>query len=268
MPAPPIVEMSGQLWRYRRYILGGALVELRQRYAGSAIGILWHVVTPLAQILIYGIVFSQLLRERGGARSETHYSVFLCAGLLPWLVFSECLNRGSSILLASENYLRKLAIPEVVFVAQSVATSAMTLGMYSVALLIMAWAMGIPPTAAWLVLPLVMLLFLALCFGFALILSTVSVFFRDVVQVTMIATQVWFWITPIVYDMSVLRPGLRRVVEWNPPSAYITSTREILLRGTGPALEEWAWMLGFSAAFLYLGTLILGRLRSDLRDAL
>lgn len=261
-------NMPAQLWRYRRYILGGAFVELRQRYAGSAIGILWHVVTPVTQILIYGIVFSQLLRERGGARSETHYSVFLCSGLLPWLVFAECLTRGSGILLASESYLRKLAIPEVVFVAQSVATSGMTLGIYGLALVVMAWATGIPPTAAWLLLPLILLLFLALCFGFALILSTVSVFFRDVVQVTAIATQVWFWITPIVYDMSVLRPGLKRVVEWNPPSAYITSIREILLRGTGPAREEWIWMLGFSAVFLYLGTLVLGGLRSDLRDAL
>jgi lipopolysaccharide transport system permease protein len=260
--------MAAQLWRHRRYILGGALVELRQRYAGSAIGILWHVVTPLVQILIYGIVFSQLLRDRGGARSETHYSVFLCAGLLPWLVFSDCLTRGSGILLASENYLRKLAIPEVVFVAQSVATSALTLGIYSFALVAMAMITGVTPTFAWLVLPLVMLLFLVLCFGVALILSTVSVFFRDVVQVTSIATQVWFWITPIVYDMSVLRPGLKRVVALNPPSVYITSTREILLRGTAPSLEEWVWMLGFSALFLCLGALVLGRLRADLRDAL
>src|SRR5215510_7830854 len=126
MPLPR-PSMPAQLWRHRRFILGGASLELRQRYAGSAVGILWHVVTPLTQILIYGIVFSQLLRERGGARGEAHYSVFLCAGLLPWLVFADSLTRGSGILLASENYLKKLAIPEIVFVAQSVATSAMTL---------------------------------------------------------------------------------------------------------------------------------------------
>jgi lipopolysaccharide transport system permease protein len=260
--------MAAQLWRHRRYILGGAFVELRQRYAGSAVGILWHVVTPLTQILIYGIVFSQLLRERGGASGEAHYSVFLCAGLLPWLVFAESLNQGSGILLASENYLKKLAIPEVVFVAQSVATSALTLGIYAVALVLMAWGTGIQPAASWLLLPVVLLLFLALCFGFALMLSTVAVFFRDVVQVTGIATQVWFWITPIVYDMSILRPGLKRVVQWNPPSTYIASIREILLRGTGPSAEEWAWMTGFSVAFVAMGALVLGRLRSDLRDAL
>lgn len=267
MPTPKR-GMLAQLWQHRRYILGGAFLELRQRYAGSTVGILWHVVTPLTQILIYGIVFSQLLRERGGARGETHYSVFLCAGLLPWLVFADSINRGSGVLLASENYLKKLAIPEVVFVAQSVATSAMTLGIYAVALCLMAVATGIAPTAAWLLLPVVLLLFLGLCFGFALILSTVAVFFRDVVQVTAIATQVWFWITPIVYDMSILRPGLKRVVEWNPPSAYIASVRDILLRGDAPSPERWAWMAGFSIGFITLGGLILGRLRSDLRDAL
>jgi len=267
MPRPRS-GMLAQLWRHRRYILGGALVELRQRYAGSAVGILWHVVTPLTQILLYGIVFSQLLRERGGARGETHYAVFLCAGLLPWFVFAESITRGSGVLLASETYLKKLPIPEVVFVAQSVATSAFTLGIYAAALFVMAAASGISPTTSWLLLPPVLLLFLGLCFGFALILSTLAVFFRDVVQVTGIASQVWFWITPIVYDMSVLRPGLRRVVEWNPPSAYILSIRDIVLRGIAPSPERWVWMAAFSVGFVALGALILGRLRSDLRDAL
>jgi lipopolysaccharide transport system permease protein len=260
--------MPSQLWQHRRYILWGALVELRQRYAGSAIGIFWHVVTPLTQIVIYGIVFSQLLRERGGARGETHYSVFLCSGLLPWLVFADCVTRGSGILLASENYLKKLAIPEVVFVAQSVGTSALTLGIYGAALLIMAAVTGVPPTPAWFLLPVVLLLFMALCFGVALIFSTLAVFFRDVVQMTGIATQIWFWITPIVYDMSVLRPGLKRVVELNPPSTYIASIRDILLRGIPPSWEEWAWMLAFAIGFVVVGFLVLGRLRSDLRDAL
>jgi lipopolysaccharide transport system permease protein len=257
-----------QLWRHRRFVMKGALVELRQRYAGSAMGILWHIVTPLTQIAIYGIVFSQLLRERGGARSETHYSVFLCAGMLPWFVFAESLNRGATILLNSENYLKKLAIPEVVFIAQSVATSALTLGIYALALVIMALSMGIPFSAAWLLLPPVLLLFLALCFGFSLILSTLAVFFRDIVQITSIVTQVWFWITPIVYDMSILRPGLHRVVALNPPSSYIQSIRDILLRGTPPSIERWAWMVGFSAAFVFLGIFTLEHLRSDVRDSL
>ena len=268
----PLLEVGGlftSLWSYRRYILTGALRELKARYAGSGMGILWHVLTPLTQIAVYFVVFSRFMGARGGGpRSHEAYAVFLCAGILPWFVFAESVSRGTTALLANEGYLKKLAIPEAVFVAQTVTTSGLTLGLYAVALVGIALATGIPFHATWAFIPVVLVLFLGLCFGLALILATVTVFFRDVTQIMGIAVQVWFWLTPVVYDETSLGPRLTRVMEWNPPTAYILAVRRLLLEGTLPSAADWLWMAGLAVLLSALGASILQRLSSDLRDAL
>jgi len=261
--------MLRELWGHRAYILGGAVRELRQRYAGSGMGLVWHVLTPLAQIVVYFIVFSRFIGSRaGGVYSAPSYAVYLCAGILPWFVFSECINRGATSLLANENYLKKLAIPEPVFVAQTVATSGLTLIIYTVALGLMAFATGVPVRWTWLLVPVVLALFLALGFGLALILATMTVFFRDIVHVIDLVLQIWFWITPVVYDVASLGPGLREVVEWNPAAAYIGGVRALLLHATLPDARLWMWMAGLACVVPMVGVLVLYRLRSDLRDAL
>lgn len=267
-----LVEVGGlvtSLWAHRRYILSGALRDLKQRYAGSAMGILWHVVTPLAQITVYFVVFSRFMgAQEGSSYSPAAYGVFLCAGILPWFVFAECVGRGTTALLANEGYLKKLPVPEGVFVAQTVVTSGFTLGLYAVALVVIALLTGIPFRAAWLLIPAVLLLFLGLGFGLALILATVTVFFRDVTQIVSIVLQFWFWLTPIVYRETSLGPWLTEVMRWNPPTAYILAVRRLLIEGTVPTVGEWAWMAGLALLFSALGASILQRLSSDLRDAL
>ena len=266
------VEVGGLftgLWRYRGYILTGAMRELRQRYAGSGMGILWHVVTPLTQIAVYFVVFSRFMGARtGGPYSPEAYAVFLCAGILPWFVFAECVGRGTTALLANESYLKKLAIPEAVFVAQTVTTSGLTLGLYAVALVLVAVGTGIPPHAAWALIPVVLVLFLGLCLGLALILATVTVFFRDVTQIVSIVLQVWFWLTPIVYHETSLGPRLTAVMTWNPPTAYILAVRRLLIDGAVPPAGDWLWMAGLALLSSALGASVLQRLSSDLRDAL
>jgi lipopolysaccharide transport system permease protein len=267
-----LVEVGGlfsSLWSYRHYILRGAIRELKQRYAGSGIGILWHVVTPLAQIIVYFVVFSRFMGTRGsGSYSPEAYAVFLCAGILPWFVFAEAVGRGTTALLANEGYLKKLAIPEGVFVAQTVTTSGLTLGLYAVALVAIALLTGIPPRAAWVLIPVVLLLLLGLCFGLALILATVTVFFRDVTQIMSIVLQFWFWLTPVVYDETSLGPLLTEVMRWNPPTAYIVAVRRLLIEGAVPLAGDWLWMAGLALLFSALGASMLQRLSSDLRDAL
>ena len=275
-PAPaaarhPIVEVGSlftDLWAYRRYILRGAIRDLKQRYAGSGMGILWHVVTPMTQIVVYFVVFSRFLGARDGTYSPQAYAVFLCAGILPWFVFSECISRGTTALLANEGYLKKLAIPEAVFVAQTVTTSGLTLALYVLALMLIALGTGVAVRPEWILIPVVSVLFLGLCFGLALILATVTVFFRDVTQIMSIVVQVWFWLTPVVYAETALGPRLTEVMRWNPPTAYILAIRRLLIDGVVPSAAEWMWMAGLAVLFTALGASLLQHLSSELRDAL
>ena len=263
-----LAVVSRELWRNRAYVGGGALRELRRRYAGTGMGLAWHVILPLVQVVVYLVVFSALIGSPRDGRSMSGYVVFLCSGLLPWFVLAECVGRGSLSLLANESYLKKLPIPESVFVAQSVTTAGYTLVVYVVALLVLAVANGLPVRASWVLIPPVLLLFLAMCLGITLTLATLTVFFRDIAQVLPLFLQIWFWLTPIVYDPSALWPWTERLVAYNPPSAYIMSIRQLLIDGSVPGPGAWGWMAGLALAACALGTSVLRALQSDLRDAL
>lgn len=256
------------LWRHRSFVLTGALHELKQRYAGSALGVLWHVVTPLAQILVYYAVFSRFMAAQPEVPAGGAYAVFLCAGILPWFVFVESVSRGGGSLLANEAYLKKLAVPEAVFVARSIATSTLTLALYVVALFALALVAGVRPNPGWLLLPAVLGLFVGFCFGIALVLSVITVFFRDVAQIVAIVLQFWFWLTPIVYHPTALGPRLHAVMDWNPVTPFIVGVRGLLVEGTVPPAAQWMWMAAWAGALCAAGAGMIERLRSDLRDAL
>lgn len=256
------------LWRHRSFVLAGALHELKQRYAGSALGVLWHIVTPLAQILVYYAVFSRFMAARSDTPTGGAYALFLCAGILPWFVFAESVSRGGGSLLANEGYLKKLAVPEAVYVARSVATSTLTLALYAMALVVMALLAGVRPHAGWLLLPVVLALFVCFCFGIALVLSVITVFFRDIAQIVAIVLQFWFWLTPIVYHPTALGPRLSAVMDQNPVTPFILGVRSLLVDGVAPEPAQWAWMAAWAAALCLAGAGMIERLRSDLRDAL
>src|SRR5262249_29342336 len=103
---PPMIV---NLWRYRGFIVRNALSDVRHRYAGSAAGVAWNVINPLAQILIYSLVFSQIMAVRmPGGGTGTAFALYLCAGLLAWAAFSEVLLRGSNAFIQNPPYVNKL----------------------------------------------------------------------------------------------------------------------------------------------------------------
>ncbi len=203
--------MIVNLWRYRGFIVRNAMSDMRHRYAGSAAGVAWNVINPLAQIVIYSLVFSQIMVVRmPDGRTGAAFALYLCAGLLPWAAFSECILRGTNAFIENAPYLKKLPIPEQVFVAQNAVSATLFLGISMALLALVIIASGSSPSVAWLGVPLVLLLFQGFGFGLGLIFSTLNVFLRDIGQVLTIALQLWMWLTPIVYvedDPSGTRPG-------------------------------------------------------------
>jgi lipopolysaccharide transport system permease protein len=261
-----LLSSASALWGHRGYILSGAVRNVRRRYAGSAMGVVWHVLIPLVQVAVYFVVFSRFMGTGDG--SSGSYAVYLCAGILPWFAFSDALTQGAGALVENESYLKKLPIPEAVFVAQTVTTSVLSLGLYLVALYLLASLVGVPVQPGWLLVPLVLVLFLGLAFGLALLLAPLCVFFRDVIQLLTIVMQIWFWVTPVVYDRARLGPVLQEIVAWNPLVAYLGAVRDLLLRGHMPSGERWLVMIGLTLLVILAGLALLDRLHADLRDAL
>lgn len=262
--------MFANLYRFRKRIWRVAWADFRLRYAGSGLGALWHLLLPIAQIVIYSAVFSGLMDIRasslGGAGQS--FVLYLCSGLFPWFAFSATLIGGSEALVRNAHYLTKLSVPEEVFVAQATLMESIGLAIYIGLLFAAGLVSGLSPSWTWFFVPLAGLLFQLAAFGLGLFLAVLRTLFPDLRHVLTIAMQLWLWLAPIVYLESAVPSHLRAQLHWNPVYWYVAAYRQLFLEGRLPSLEGWAAMLMWSTGLMLLGAVALGRLRGEIRDVL
>lgn len=227
------------LWAYRAFILGMVVRDFRGRYLGSVLGASWALLNPIAQILIYTVVFSHVMRARlPNVQDPLAYSLYLCAGLLTWNYFVEVLQRSQTVFLEQANMLKKVSFPRVtlpsyVFLSATV-NFVIVWGLFLGFLLVSGRWPG------WVLLALVPLLLVqqVLAAGLGLVLGVMNVFFRDVGQAVAVGLQFWFWLTPIVYPLGTLPASVRDLIAWNPLLPLVTSYQRIIVDRHWPVWGE------------------------------
>jgi lipopolysaccharide transport system permease protein len=258
-----------EMWQYRRWIWESALSDLRHRYSGSGLGVLWNVINPIIMLGIYTFIFTRMLVPRlsTGGTPNMLFPLYLSCGFLPWITFADGLVRSAHAFLTNAVYLKKVAIPEIVFVAQTSISTLLSM-LFAVALLpILALIMGAPPSWSWLLLPPIVVLWQSFGFGLGLFLSTINVFFRDVAQILTVILQIWMWSLPIVYFEDMLPAAYQATLPFNPAYPFVVALRASVL-DAWPAPWLWLAMLAWVVIANAAGVTVLVRLRSELRDLL
>jgi lipopolysaccharide transport system permease protein len=266
-----LIRMVVPLLRYRRLIWQHAVADLRHRYAGTGLGVVWNVLHPLALIVIYSVVFSVILKGKayGPDGRPIPYPLYLCAGLLPWLAFAECITRGTSAFCENAAYLKKLPIPEQVFVAQTAASATLGLGISFSLLLIVSLGFGNRPTVWWLLLPVPLFALQALGFALGLLCGTLNVFFRDIGQLLTVALQVILWTVPVVYPTPTDSDSwLSIVFRWHPIMPSLAAVRDLFLYARAPSAWAWVGMVAWPALALAVAGMVFHKLRAEIRDVL
>lgn len=258
------------LWRYRRFVWETALSDLHDRYAGSGLGVLWNVLTPLAMLTLYTVIFAGVLAPRLplAGRGAEAFVLYLGSGFLPWGAFADGVTRGTQALVASASYLKKMPIPEQVFVAETAVAATLGMMISFVLLVGLALLLGRPPQWTWLLLPVIALVWQTFGFGLALLLAILNVFFRDTAQLLGVAFQIWMWSLPVVYVEEILPASYRQVLAFNPAYPFVRALRDLFLTGQLPDPLAWVGMLAWATAACALGFALLGRARTDVRDLL
>ena len=256
------------LLRYRSFIWRHARADLRHRYAGTGMGLAWNVVHPLAVIAVYSVVFTQVFRPAAAPSGGGHlpYTLYLCSGFFPWLAFSDCVTRGCGAFLANAAYLKKLPIPEPVFVAQAAVASTLSLGVNFALLGVVAVCLGWRPAWTWLLLPIPLVLLQTFGFGVGLLLGTLNVFFRDVAEWVGIALQLVFWTVPIVYKLDAVPHWVTAALLWHPLGPPLEAVRSLFLYRALPPAADWIGMTAWPIAAVALAAVVLRQLRHEIRD--
>ncbi|GIP06889.1 transport permease protein [Paenibacillus lautus] len=255
------------IWKYRKYLWDNSILELRNRYAGSSLGSLWNIIQPLLQILVYTFVFSQVMAAKlPGTESTTAFTIYLCAGLIPWFSFSEIIMRGSNAFIENSTYLKKLDIPEFIFLLKVALTSTIVLFISMSILFVVVFFLGGTITYLWLLVPIVLILLALMGLGLTFSFACINVFFKDFGQLLNTLIQLWMWLTPIVYVKDMLPEFFSQFVVYNPLYVYIDSLHKIIVFSEFPTVYSWMQMILFSSITMIIGLLTLKKLRSEIRD--
>src|SRR4030095_15427504 len=223
--------------------------ELAARYRGSILGILWALLTPVVMIAIFTLIFSGIFKAKFGASSsQWDYALYLFCGLLPWNSFQESLQLSSSTIVSHANLVKRVVFP-LETLPVSICLAAVTNQLFGTLVLVAAVIILRREAHASIVfLPVVLLPQLIGTCGIAWLVASLGVFVRDIVQEIALALMTWMYLTPIIYPESLVPPGYRSAIEWNPFTPLVRSYRLILLEGRAP---DWAG-LGYFALFAVL----------------
>ena len=258
----------GRLIRHRSLIQSLVARELTARYRGSVLGFLWSFINPLLLLLIYALVFGVLLPNR----AVEPYALFLFCGILPWTWFSASLLESSSSLVAGGNLIKRVLFPAEVLPIVSVLAN--MVHFFLGGLVLAAFLVGFRHLPDWEGLPwlvVVILIQLLLTVGLALLLSALTVHFRDVRDLVGNLLTLGFWATPIVYPWTLDAVRDEAWFQWllrlNPFAPIVIAYQELLFFD-GP-YRHWPALLGTGAIavlVLLAGYWVFDRLRDSFAE--
>lgn len=216
------------LWEYRELL--GFLVwrDVKVRYKQTALGVAWIILQPLVSMVIFTVLFGYLLQAPSDGAP---YAVFAYAGLLPWNYFAGSLTRASQSLVGSANLITKVYFPRLVIPISGVLGGLVDFGVASLVLAGLMALYRIPPTVHIIWLPAFLLLALATALGFGLWLAALNVRYRDVNYLVPFLVQIWMYLTPVIYSVTLIPERFRWLLALNPMTGVVGGFRWALLGG-------------------------------------
>ncbi len=238
------------LWAFRGFVISSVKREIQARYRNSLFGFAWIIIQPLSMIVVYTVIFSQLMHSRlPGIEGKFAYSIYLCAGILTWGLFAEITQRMVSVFVDNANLIKKLNFPRLclplIVILSAGVNFTIILGLFFAFLLLSGNFPG------WAVLALIPLVLLQVIFAAGLggAFGVFNVFFRDVGQMFGVLIQFWFWFTPIVYPIGVLPDWAATLMQLNPLLPLMEAYQGILVASRWP---DWGRIAPMAAISLLL----------------
>lgn len=219
-----MISRIKEVYDYREMIISLIKRELRGKYKASVLGFLWTFLNPLFQMLVYTIVFSYIMRA-----GIEHFSIFLFVGLIPWNFFGISVASGASCVVNQENLIKKIYFPRIVlpisYVSSMFINMLLTFVVIFIALFVTQYGVNF---VAILFLPLVMIIEYILALGICMLVSALTVYFRDLEYILGILNMAWMYLTPILYTIDMVPEQFRSLLNFNPMTPVILAYQQIL----------------------------------------
>ena len=252
-----------KLYQYRELLKTSIKKDVGGKYKNSFLGVIWSFINPLLQICVYAIVFPLIMRN-----NIENYTVFMVCGLIPWTYFSSVINRSSFVMVENGNIIKKVYFPREILPISLVTSETVTFLISTIIIIGFVLLNGVGITYLILFYPLLLLTQYILLIGISLIVSSITVYFRDLQHFIGVFLQLLFYGTPIVYSLETIPERFRWVLKLNPMTHIIEGYRDIFYYKQMPNVNQILIILAIGVALTIIGYMIFNKLQKKFAEEL
>lgn len=268
----------------RELLINLTMREIRGKYKRTVLGQLWSLANPIASMLVYTFIFSFVFRIQpapGNPSGLNSFALWLMCGLLPWMFFANVVSQGSTALVSNAGLIQKVYFSRAVLPLSLVFSSAYN---WLFEMGVLALVLVIAGSFLWPWIPLVlftMLLLALFAAGIAMMLSVANVYFRDTEHILSLFLQIWMYMTPIIYPISLVEEQSIRVgglfgtpitimdiYQLNPLERFVSVFRQLMYDNAWPNLSDFIFCIVVSLISLAIGLIVFSKNEKGLAEAL
>lgn len=259
----PASEAYAKTGRAKEKFILAQLVgkDFKRKYRRSVLGVVWSVLNPLLMMVVMSLVFSFFLRYD----NMEHYPLYLILGNVIWTIFADSTNQGVTSILDAAPLLKKVRINKTVFPVERVLFALVNFAFSLIAVVIVMLWEGVLPTWTVILLPVLLVLLMGFCIGMSLLLSSLAVFFRDIIHLWSVVILAWSYVTPLFWPVSMIAQVpyafMRVIMLANPMYNYVAFMRMILLNGQPPEFITVAMCVFWAVFMLAVGYAVFRKLQ-------
>ena len=249
-----VADFFRDMYSHRDLLANFVGRDLTSKYKGTFIGLFWNVINPLVMLALYTFIFSVIFKVKFGTSGSTgNFALYLFCGMVPWIAFSESVSKGTAIIMAHQNLVKKTVLPLEILPTYGVLSAAIT-ECVSLTILLIAVAVVLKQISVFLLfLPVLLLLQIFFALGLALFVASISVFIRDMEHLVGLGLIVWMFMTPIMYPETMIPERVRFLVWINPMALLISMFRSVVLEGAMPELWKLCAFTGWAVVVFFVG---------------
>ncbi len=252
-----------RLYQYRELLKTSIKKDIGGKYKNSFLGVIWSFINPLLQICVYAIVFPLIMRN-----NIENYTVFMVCGLIPWTYFASVINRSAGVMIENGNIIKKVYFPREILPISLVTSETITFLISTVIIIGFVLITGVGISTLILFYPLLLLAQYIILIGISLIVSCVTVYFRDLQHFIGVFLQLLFYGTPIVYSIDTIPERFRWILNINPMTHIIEGYRDIFYYQQMPNMKSIFVIIAIGILVVLIGYAIFNKLQKRFAEEL
>ena len=247
--------MLRNLYNYRELLKSNIKKEIRGKYKGSFLGILWSFLNPLLQVAVYAIVFPYIMRVK-----TPNYLQYLIVGIIPWTFFTTVINQGMITVRMNAGIIKKVYFPREILPISVALSGLVNFFISCIIILLFCIFGGIGVSWHLILLPVLAIIQFLFTLGIVFALSAINIYIKDTEYLVTFILSMLFYVTPILYNASLFPENMRWILELNPLAGIITSYRDIFMYHQLPAMNTIIYLVGVTTVVFSLGLMIFRKL--------